>query len=117
MNAMTQGLTNDDLRAMAAYLAKLPAPQPAGGATDAARMEKARALAEQNRCNFCHDRDYSGNENVPRLAGQREDYLVKALREYKSNARRGYDASMADVLYSISDENILDLAYFLSRYR
>jgi cytochrome c553 len=117
MNAMTQGLTNDDLRAMAAYLAKLPAPQPASGATDAARIEKARGLAEQNRCNFCHNRDYSGNENVPRLAGQREDYLVKALREYKSNARRGYDASMADVLYSISDENILDLAYFLSRHR
>jgi len=117
MNAMTQGLSNDDLQKMAAYIAKLPAPQPAGGAADAERMEKARILAEQNRCNFCHNRDYSGNENVPRLAGQREDYLVKALREYKGNTRRGYDASMADVLYPVSDENILDLAYFLARHR
>ncbi|MBI2180071.1 MAG: hypothetical protein HYU31_04535 [Deltaproteobacteria bacterium] len=54
-------------------------------------------------------------EDVPRLAGQREDYLVKALREYKNNTRRGYDASRADVLYSISDEQIFDLAYFLAR--
>ena len=84
---------------------------------DPARVERARTLIEQHRCNFCHNRDYSGEQNVPRLAGQREDYLVKALREYKDNTRRGYDASMADVLYLISDEQILDLAYFLSRLR
>ena len=76
---------------------------------------RARTLAEQNRCNFCHTANYHGERNVPRLAGQREDYLVKALREYKSNSRRGYDASMADVLYQVSDEQILDLAYFLAR--
>jgi cytochrome c553 len=117
MNQMMQGLKDGDLREMAAYLAKLPPPEPAGGSTDAARIERARALIEQHRCNFCHSRDYSGQQNVPRLAGQREDYLVKALREYKNNTRRGYDASMADVLYLISDEQILDLAYFLARLR
>ena len=57
------------------------------------------------------------SKNVPRLAGQREDYLVKTLREYKNNTRRGYDASMADVLYQISDEQIVDLAYCLARLR
>jgi cytochrome c553 len=117
MNAMTQGLTNDDLRAMAAYLAKLPAPQPASGATDAARIEKARGLAEQNRCNFCHNRDYSGNENVPRLAGQREDYLLKSLRGYKDNSRRGYDTQMADVVEPLSDTDFADLAHYLARQK
>jgi len=115
MNAVMQGFSNDDLRAMAASLAKLPPPPPAGGNADAARMEAGRTLAEQNRCNFCHTGNYHGERNVPRLAGQREDYLVKALREYKSNSRRGYDAAMADVLYQVSDEQILDLAYFLAR--
>ena len=117
MNQMMQGLKDDDLRSMVAYLAKLPPPEPADGSIDPARMERARTLIKQHRCNFCHNRDYSGEHNVPRLAGQREDYLVKALREYKNNTRRGYDASMADVLYLISDEQILDLAYFLSRLR
>jgi cytochrome c553 len=54
---------------------------------------------------------------VPRLAGQREDYLLKALRDYKSNARRGYDAIMDDVLYPLNDDNFQDLAHFLSRQR
>jgi cytochrome c553 len=117
MNLAMQGFTNDDLRNMAAYLAKLPPPGPPAGPVDTTRMEPARALIEQHRCNFCHQGNYSGEQNVPRLAGQREDYLVKTLREYKSNARRGYDASMADVLFQISDEQILDLAYFLARLR
>jgi cytochrome c553 len=117
MNQMMQGLKDDDLRDMAVYLAKLPPPKPAGDPVYPARMERARELIDQHRCNFCHERDYSGEQNVPRLAGQREDYLVKALREYKNNTRRGYDASMADVLYPISDEQILDLAYFLARLR
>ena len=117
MNQAMQGLKDDDLRNMAAHLAKLPPPEPSGDPIDAGRMEHARALIEQHRCNFCHQGNYSGEQNVPRLAGQREDYLVKALREYKNNTRRGYDAAMADVLYQLGDEQILDLAYFLSRLR
>jgi cytochrome c553 len=117
MNQTMLGLKDDDLRSMAVYLAKLPPPSPSDGSVNPGRMERARTLVEQHRCNFCHNRDYSGDENVPRLAGQREDYLAKAMREYKNNTRRGYDASMADVLYPISDEQILDLAYFLSRLR
>ena len=114
MNQAMQGLTDDDLRSLAAHLAKLPPPKPVGGPIDQERMARARALIEQHRCNFCHQQNFSGEQNVPRLASQREDYLVKAMREYKNNTRRGYDASMADVLYPISDEQISDLAYFLA---
>ena len=115
MNEMTRGLSDADLRGMADLIARLPAPPPAPDAPDPGRIGRARAVIEQQRCNFCHGRDYAGEQNVPRLAGQREDYLVKALRDYKGNTRRGYDASMADVLYGVSEAEILDLAYFLAR--
>ena len=117
MNAMTQGLTDDDLRGMADAIAKLPPPRPVEASGDPARLDRARALIQQHRCAFCHNPDFSGAQQVPRLAGQREDYLVKALREYKNNTRRAYDPAMADVLYDISDEQILDLAYFLAHIR
>jgi cytochrome c553 len=115
MNAMTKGLTDDELRQMADVIAALPPPQPVEEPGDPARIERARALIQQHRCAFCHNPNFSGAQQVPRLAGQREDYLVKALREYKSNARRAYDPAMADVLYAISDEQLVDLAYFLAR--
>jgi cytochrome c553 len=117
MNQMTTGLSDDDLRKAADLIAKLPPPVPVADAADSARMEKARALAAQNRCNFCHQANYQGAENVPRLAGQREDYLLKALRSYKDNSRRGYDAQMAEVVYAMKDEDFVELAYFLARVK
>jgi hypothetical protein len=42
---------------------------------------------------------------------------VNALRGYKNNSRRGYDASMADVIEPVTDEQILDLSYYLARVR
>jgi cytochrome c553 len=104
-----------DLEAFADAIAKLPAPHPATDAVDPGRLERARTLAAANRCNFCHQTIYTGYANVPRIADQREDYLVKTLREYKSNARLGYDPNMFDVLQPVSDENIADLAYLLAR--
>ena len=117
MTGMMQVWSDDDLRRAAAMLAKLPAPITSANAFDPARAEKARALIQQHRCNFCHKQDLSGEENAPRLAGQREDYLVKALREYKNNSRRAYDASMADVLHPLTDTDFQDLAHYLSRLK
>jgi len=102
---------------MSDFISQLPPPAAADPPADAARFEHARKLIEQHRCNFCHNRNFSGERNVPRLAGQREDYLIKALREYKSETRRGYEPWMSNVLYAIKDEEIADLAYFLSRVR
>jgi cytochrome c553 len=117
MNEMTKGLSDDDLREAADLIAKLPPPEPVADAPDAARMDKARMLAARNRCNFCHQENFQGEQNVPRLAGQREDYLLKALRGYKDNSRRGYDASMSEVVYTMKDEDFVEIAYFLARVK
>jgi cytochrome c553 len=74
-------------------------------------------LVQQNRCNFCHTPNFAGQQNVPRIAAQREDYLVKALRGYKDSSRHGYDDSMAEVMAPIADPQILDLAYYIARVK
>ena len=52
---------------------------------------------------------------VARIAGQREEYLVKALHDYKSGVRSGgAQAAMADVAYPLSDEEITALAHYLA---
>ena len=117
MNEITKSFTDDDLRVFSDFIAKLPKPAPPADAGDPARMARGLALAQQNRCNSCHNADFSGKENVPRLANQREDYLVKTLGEYKDNSRHGYDGTMADVMGAVTKEQIVDLAYFIARVR
>jgi cytochrome c553 len=117
MTTMLQGLRDADLKAMADTLAKLPPPAPDATPAEPGRSERARTLIAQNRCNICHQPDFSGVENVPRLAGQREDYLLKSLRGYKDNSRRGYDTQMADVVATLADADFADLAHFLARQK
>lgn len=59
MTAMMKGLSDDELRRMAAAISKLPPPQPPGETPDPARLERARMLIQQHRCNFCHNQDFS----------------------------------------------------------
>jgi cytochrome c553 len=117
MNDMAKGLSDDDLRSFADIIVKLPAPHPLNAPADDARIERARALVAQNRCNICHTASFAGQDNVPRIADQREDYLVKALRGYKDNSRHGYDGTMAEVMQPITDDQILDLAYYIARVK
>jgi cytochrome c553 len=117
MNEMAKSLTDDDLRLFSEFIGKLPKPTPPADAGDPARLQRAQALVQQHRCNNCHAADFSGRDNVPRLANQREDYLAKTMLEYKDNSRHGYDGTMAEVLQPVTKEQIADLAYFLARVR
>jgi cytochrome c553 len=117
MNDVLAGVSDDAVRELARFISGLPAPEAVHDAADPARIERAQVVARKNHCIVCHKPDFSGGNNVPRLAGQREDYLVKALRGYKDNSRRGYDASMADVIEPLDDAQILDMAYYLARVR
>jgi cytochrome c553 len=115
MNEMAKGLTDGDLQAMSEFIAKLPAPVPPADAGDAARIERAKDIVAKNRCNFCHTSTFAGQDQIPRIAGQREDYLLKTLREYKSGERRSYDPAMASVVEPMKDEDFADMAYYLAR--
>lgn len=116
MNDMMRGMSDDDLRAAAAFVGKLPAP-PAAEAGEPARMARAKTLVEKNRCGFCHNADFTGHDQIPRLAHQREDYLIKALREYKSQKRFGSGAVMNEVVYPLTDGDLVELAYYMTHVR
>lgn len=117
MNDIMKQASDDDLRAISDAIAKLPPPPPPSEVGDSQRLARGSNLAERNHCNVCHRADFSGQKNVPRLGDQREEYLLKSLRDYKSGARHGYDATMAEVLQPIDESDLAVLAYFLAHAR
>ena len=114
MVAAAKGLTNGDLTAFAERVTKLPPPPPSEDPPDPARFARGRTLTLRHPCGVCHNPDFSGREQMPRLANQREDYLLKSMREYKSGARLGYGGAMSQELAGLSDQDLMDLAHFLS---
>ena len=117
MTSMLKGVSDNELRAMADAIAKLPPPMPEASPADPARVDAGARAGRAASLQLLPQRRLSGEENVPRIAGQREDYLVKALRGYKDNTRRGYDAQMADVVEPLTDAEFADFAHFLARLK
>lgn len=118
MTAVGKTLTDDDLRGFSDFIGTLPpvpAP-PAAAPPDAARMAKGRALAQQHKCVFCHGADLAGGQQVPRIAGQHEDYLRMTLRGFQSGDRPAYTQAMPTAVNHIPVEDLDTLAYYLARF-
>jgi cytochrome c553 len=114
MQPIVEQLNNDDIRNLGAYFAQLAPPKPKPDDNPDLSKKGAQAAAGR-RCASCHTDTYAGTKAVARVAGQREEYLVKALRDYKSGVRSGGgQAAMADVAYPLSEEEIEALAHYLA---
>jgi cytochrome c553 len=114
MTAVAKTLKDDDLRGFSDFIGTLPALPAAAPAEplDEARMSRGRALAEQQKCLFCHGEDMSGGQQVPRVAGQREEYLRESLEGYRTRTRLGYTRAMLEPMSGLSAEDAATLAYF-----
>jgi cytochrome c553 len=114
MQPIVEQINNEDIRNLGAYFASLTPPKgPKDDNPDLS--EKGKQAAAGRRCASCHTDSYAGTKAVARIAGQREDYLLKALHDYKSGVRSGGgQAAMADVAYPLSEEEITALAHYLA---
>jgi len=118
MTAVAKTLKDDDLRGFSDFIGTLPfvPPPPPATPTDSARMTKGQALAQQHKCLFCHGADLAGGQQVPRIAGQREEYLQMSLRGYKTGTRPGYTMAMTEAVSQIPIEDLDVLAYYAARF-
>jgi cytochrome c553 len=115
MLPVVKGLKDPQLIALAEHFSKLPAKGMESGAADPALMKTGQERAKALRCGICHLSDFSGQNQVPRLAGQREAYLEGEMRAYRDGKRTGGDTIMAAALYGVGDADLKALAHFLSR--
>jgi len=133
MSALAKGMSDGDLRGYSDAVARLPAAAlaaaPGGNAAavaastaepaappprDPARFERGRQLAADHRCGSCHGADLAGGGQVPRLGGQREDYLQIALKGFQSGTRLGYTPAMNEALSGLKAEDLEDLAHYIA---
>ena len=114
MQPIVEQLDNNDIRNLGAYFASLPPPERKTD-DNPDLSAKGKQAAAGRRCASCHLDSFAGTKAVSRIAGQREDYLLKALHDYKSGVRAGGGmAAMAEVAYALSEEEIEALAHYLA---
>ena len=115
MQPIVEQINNDDIRNLGAYFASLAPPKASKPDDNPDLSRKGAEAAAGRRCASCHTDSYAGTKAVARIAGQREEYLLKALHDYKSGLRSGGgQAAMAEVAYPLSEEEITALAHYFA---
>ncbi|MFN7087993.1 MAG: c-type cytochrome [Burkholderiales bacterium] len=108
MHAMLPGLSKPDMESLALYFAsQTPAERPAPPFGDPAAGEPLTAV-----CGGCHGvRGVSSDAATPTLAGQDAQYLVDAIKAYRTSRKR---ESMRVYVTGLSDKDIENIAAFYS---
>ena len=115
MLAVVKGLKDPEIIKLAEHFSKLPAKSMEQGPADPKLLQTGAARAKALRCGICHLSDFRGQNQIPRLALQREEYLRDEMVAYRDGKRSGGDTIMAAALYGVKDDEIRALAHFLSR--
>jgi cytochrome c553 len=110
MKSIAAGISDADLKNVALFYAlQKPARAKTPSAGDVAAGERAAAA-----CAGCHgDKGVTSSATVPNLAGQDAEYLVEAMRAYKSGQRS--DETMKGVAATVDAATVKNIAAYYAK--
>jgi cytochrome c553 len=115
MGPLAKDLSDAQIDALAVYFAKQAPTRNEDVPANPELEKRGLALVQAQSCQACHGAKLMGKDQVPRLAGQGEDYLAKQLAEFKAGTRKDPTAAMNGVAATLSSEDIPAVARYLAR--
>jgi cytochrome c553 len=113
MTPMTAGLSRDDMRELADYFSKQSLTSKNFKA-DPEKAKKGMAKADETLCAMCHLGEFKGQNEIPKVAGQNYDYVIKSLKDFKAKNRTNDAGNMTSVASTLSDEDIENLGHYIA---
>jgi cytochrome c553 len=113
MKAVMGGLNDAEIVALATYYAAQPVV-PLPGPVDAEKRRLGADVSRRALCGTCHLPGYVGQNQVPRLAGQHEAYLLPTMMMYRDKPDPGRDTAMSAALHGLSDADLANLAHYFA---
>jgi cytochrome c553 len=113
MSPIVVGMTRDEMRELADYFSRQTAPRQAfQPVAEKARLGKQKA--EETLCTMCHLGGFLGQNEIPRVAGQHYEYIVKQLTDFKTRKRTNDAGNMTSVSSTLNEADIENLAHYLA---
>lgn len=116
MSPMAASLSRQEMIDVANFFAAQMA-KPSSFKADEAKIKLGKAKADETLCTMCHLGGLSGQNEIPRLAGQQYDYLVKQMKDFKARSRTNDAGNMTSVAQTLSDADIENLAHYITSLR
>ena len=116
MSAMAAPLSRQDMIDISNYYAAQKA-KPSTFKADDAKIALGRAKADETLCSMCHLGGFAGQNEIPRVAGQQYEYIVKQMTDFKARRRTNDAGNMTSVAQTLSETDIENLAHFITSLR
>lgn len=116
MTAMVAPLSRQDMIDIGNYYAAQKV-KPSTFKADEAKIKLGKAKADETLCSMCHMGGFAGQNEIPRVAGQQYDYVVKQMRDFKARTRTNDAGNMTSVAQTLSEADIENLAHFITSLR
>lgn len=111
MSGLAKSFTDEDKIKVALYYSTLPARATGGG--DPALLPEGEQLFNAV-CSECHGQDGHGEKGYARLAGQRIDYVMKMLTEFRDRTGRRSNPWMTAVAIRLSEAQMKAVATYIA---
>ena len=112
-DSIAAALSQADMLALADYFSKQK-PTPNGFVADPAKVVAGRKKSDEVLCPMCHQGEFIGQNEIPRVAGQQYDYVKKQLADFKAKRRTNDAGNMTSVAATLSDADIENLAQYIA---
>lgn len=113
MDPMAAPLERDDMLALADYFSKQK-QAPGGFKADAAKVVAGKKKSDEVLCPMCHQGEFIGQNEIPRVAGQKYAYIRKQLSDFKARRRTNDAGNMTSVAATLSDDDIENLSQYIA---
>lgn len=113
MSSLVANLSKQDMQDLAAYFASQKL-KPTNFVPDTTKASKGKATADAALCPMCHLGGFSGQNEVPRVAGQHQEYIVTQLKAFKNKERTNDAGNMTAVMRGLSDDDIENLSHYIA---
>lgn len=116
MTAMAASLSRQDMIDIGNYYAAQKA-KPSTFKADETKIKLGQAKANETLCSMCHLGGFSGQNEIPRVAGQQYEYIVKQMKDFKARTRTNDAGNMTSVAQTLSEADIENLAHYITSLR
>ena len=116
MSPMAAPLSRQEMIDIANFYAVQTA-KPSSFKADDAKIKLGKAKADENLCAMCHLGGFSGQNEIPRVAGQQYEYIVKQMKDFKARNRTNDAGNMTSVAQSLTEADIENLAHYITSLR
>jgi cytochrome c553 len=117
MKGLLDKITDEEFITLANYFAAQTPVKATTTSIHSATYLRGQETAKKMLCGTCHLPNYVGQNQIPRLAGQHEEFLVLSIKQFRDGKSTGRDTNMSAAVQGMKDADVADLAHYLAHFK